>query len=89
MIVAYTSKGGTDHAANPRLRLCSIGLFAPSDIFILSSLYQAIHHNDAIAVGIQRKIIVSQSKFVCKACGYIDNADINESKNIELLALAI
>lgn len=32
---------------------------------------------------------VSQSKFVCKACGHIDNADINASKNIELLALAI
>lgn len=32
---------------------------------------------------------VSQSKFVCKACGHIDNADVNAAKNIELLALAI
>ncbi|MFV0466707.1 MAG: RNA-guided endonuclease TnpB family protein [Lachnospiraceae bacterium] len=32
---------------------------------------------------------VSQSKFVCKACGHTDNADSNASKNIELLALVI
>jgi len=31
---------------------------------------------------------LSQSKFVCQACGHTDNADINASRNIEELALA-
>lgn len=38
---------------------------------------------------IEKNNRISQSQFVCQSCGHMDNADVNASKNIEELALAI